>query len=92
MSEKIRLTYPSTHSESDISSLVAHYRDEFPDRYRTWLSIEKRGDKLGEDDLAEVQRHAIEFLINNTKCDSRIAAASAWFDMRLQIIRNALSH
>ena len=89
---KVRLTYPSTHSDEEIEYLYNKYREEFPDRFRQWVQIEKDYEGAGDDPLDELNRHGVQFLMENTDWESSTALFSAWFDIRQKVIRYATSH
>jgi hypothetical protein len=89
---KIRLTYPTTHTDQEIECLYNKYRTDFPDRFQEWVRIEKDFSSYGEDPLAELNRHGIEYLMENTEWETSMALFSAWHDIRKIVIRFATSH
>jgi len=89
---RVRLTYPSSHSDEDIEHLYNKYRTDFPERFRAWVAIERNFREAGDNPLEELNRHGIEFLMETTDWESSTALFSAWFDIRLKVIRFATAN
>jgi hypothetical protein len=92
MRERIRLTFPATHSQDDIQQLLDEYRARFPERFREWVEIERTFTKSDDDPLREIQLEGVQFL--REVCDydrdhPTLSVSSAWFDLRLKVIELA---
>ena len=86
------MTYPTSHTDEDVEYLYDRYRTRFPEKFRDWVAIEKNYAEAGTDPLQELNRHGIEFLMENTDWDSSTALFLAWFDIRQKVIRFAMAN
>ena len=91
MHERIRLTFPPTHSPNDIQHLLDEYRARFPERLQEWVEIERAFTNSDDDPLREIQLEGVRFLreVCDYDHDSTLPVSSAWFDLRLKVIELA---
>ena len=92
MRERIRLTFPGTHTPDDIQYLLDEYRARFPERFREWVEIERIYTNSDDDLLREIEPEGVRFL--REVCDydhdnPSFSVSSAWFDLRLKVIQLA---
>ena len=91
MRERIRLTYPGTHTADDIQYLFDEYRARFPERLQEWVEIERIFTNPDDNPLREIQLEGMRFLRDVCDCDpdATFPILSAWFDLRLKVIEIA---
>ena len=92
MSSDIHLTFPSTLRDDEIDLLYVRYSKQNPDELSRWLIIERNYEAEGDDPLAEIQKHVIEFLMGNTKWDNLAALSFAWLEIRKKVIASLSIH
>lgn len=91
MNHKLHLTFPPTHTAEDVDYLFNEYREQFPERFREWVEIEK--DFKEEDNpLRRISIEGLRFLREICDADSTFAVSRAWLDIRLKVIEFSQSN
>lgn len=79
---KIKVTYPLMLSDVEKRAVFDAFRATYPREVREWIAIEKIHFGEEENPLRPIQNLFREFLFSKTQCDSTMASASVFMEMR----------
>ncbi len=89
MTDKIHLTFPPRHTDSDVEHLLEEYRKRFPESFENWVAIEKSFVDSDKDPLRKIAQEGLRFFAELCQADSTLALSTAWYDVRRKVIEFA---
>ena len=88
----MKLTFPPAHKTDDLRPLYEEFRDSYPDVFTTWLEIEKKGSKIGLDELKDVQTCIYDFLRRRVAVEGHMALTEGFVSFRKIIVKDNLGY
>ena len=79
---KIELTYPLKLTDAEKNAVFNAFMVVYPEETRAWIEIERVPDGKDDNALREVSNLFRQFVLSNMKCDSNIASASLFMEIR----------
>jgi hypothetical protein len=75
-----------------VDALYREYVDAYPNIYRDWVEVERKGNDIVPEDFRAIQAHLYDFLGTKFTWENHLAPVEVFADFRKIIVQEALGY